>query len=67
MNFLQIGVLDEGLRVDRELSWLMYGWREVVSEGEEDLIRLGLDLSHLRDSHRLYDQWLAGNKQLFKG
>lgn len=55
MNVLQIGVLAEGLRVDRELSRMMYGWREVVSIGVKDLIRLGLDLSHMLDSHRLYD------------
>ena len=62
VNVLQIGVLVEGLRVDREFSRLMYGWREVVSKGVKDLIRLGLDLSHLWDRHRLYDQWLPGNE-----
>lgn len=66
MNILQIGVLVEGLRVDRELSRLMNGWREVVSKGVKDFIRLGLDLSHLWDHHRLCDLWLPGNEKLLK-
>ena len=61
MNALQIGILVEGLRVDCEFSGLMNGWREVVSKGVKDLIRLGLDIGHLWDRHRLYDQWLPGN------
>ena len=61
VNVFQIGVLTEYLRVDRELGRLMYGWRKVVSIGVKDLIRLGLYLSHLRDCHRLYNLWMAGN------